>query len=213
MVSEQAHSRSGRLQATPAQFVGEGQEAILLTPDASQRLQRLTEQTPVVIVSDLCANLTKDERQHTAEELYPVDREFRNRATGRRVRTVARARGKLAFHSASLRTLQIMPYLKELVENAVPLYENTGKGKHWRNYGVAAVINSEPCFVRLVVYENVHGYPALDILYDAQVTPRKTVEEPTALSRSSLTNGDAQGRGPSKDKLMRWWWLVKAAES
>jgi len=106
-----------------------------------------------------------------------------------------------------------MPYLKELIENAVPLYENTGKGKHWKNHGAAAVINSIPVFVRLVAYENVNGYSDLDIFYDAQVTSRKTVEEPSPLSRSSLTNGDAQGGGSSKDKLMRWWWLVKATES
>jgi len=94
-----------------------------------------------------------------------------------------------------------MPYLKELIENGVLLYENTGKGKHWRNYGAAAVINSVPVFARLVAYENVNGYFGLDVFYDAQVTPRKAVEEPTPLSRSSLTNGDAQGGGSSKDKL------------
>jgi len=204
-----AANRSGILREVPSAYVGEGQETILLTPDASQRRDALAAQEPVVIDTVVPQGMTNKQRQAEAEKLYPADQEFDNHATGRKIRTAAKARGKMTFHSANLRTLRIMPHLKELIENAVPLYENTGEGKHWHNYGVLAEMDGEQFFVRLAAYEDVNGQLLLDVLYDAQVSPRKTVEGPTSLSRSSNTNQDAQSRSPSRDKLARWWQLVK----
>jgi len=213
MVSEKAHSKKRRLQATPSQFVGEKQNAILLTPDAPQRLQHLASQTPVVIVSDLPKEMPLKERRQRAKEIYPQNEEYENHATSRRIKMVSRARDELVFHSANLRTLKIMPHLKPLVENAVPLYENMGEGKHWHSYGVAATIDAEAFLIRLVAYENVNGHLGLDILYDAQISPRKIVEGLASPSRSPSTNGDARSRSPSEDKLARWWKLVKESEA
>jgi len=208
-----AANRSGILHVVPPEYVGEGQDTILLTPDATQRRDALAAQEPVVIDTVILEGMTNRERQTEAEKLYPADQEFNNHATGRKIRTTAKARGKMTFHSANLRTLRIMPHLKELIENAIPLYENTGKGKHWHNYGVLAEMDGEQFFIRLAAYEDVNGKLFLDVLYDAQVSPRKTVEGPSSLSRSSNTNQDAQSRGPSKDKLAGWWQLVKEQES
>jgi len=210
MAIEKAHSQEGPLQATPPQFVGEGQNVILLTPDAPQRLQQLASQTPIVIVSDFPKVMSLKERRQKAKLIFPRDAEYDNHATGRKVKMVNRARDELVFHSANLRTLKIMPHLKELVANAVPLYENMGEGKHWRSYGVAATIDAEAFLIRLVAYESVNGHRDLDILYDAQISPRKIVEGLASPSRSPSTNGDARSRSPSEDELARWWSLVKA---
>jgi len=205
-------SASGILAETTPQFVGEGKDTILLTPDAVQRRDALANQSPVVVTTVVREGMSNKEREAEAEKLYPRGKEFTNRVTGRKIRLVRQAREKMTFHSANLRTLRIMPHLGELIENAVPLYENRGGGKHWHNYGALIEMDKEQFFVRLVAYENVNGELLLDILYDAQVSLRETVEGLTSLSRSSNTNQDAQSRGPSRDKLARWWRKVKEQE-
>gem|GEM_PF-3251752 len=204
--------RKGVLGMPAPEQQGTAQDTIPLTTDASERLEALQKQEPVVIESGLPESLTDEEKRQVAERDYPLNEEFTNRATGKRIRMVKRARGELTFHSANLRTLKIMPHLKELVEQATPLYQNTGKGKTWHSYGVAATIDGEAFLIRLVAYENVNGQLDLDIFYDAQVSPRKKVEELSSPSRSSTTNGDARSRGSSEDKLVTWWRKVKEQE-
>jgi len=197
----------------PTQYVGEGRGTVVLTPDAAQRRDALAAQEPVLIESSLSDNLSKEERKAKAKELYPLNQVFTNRATGRAIKMVKRAIGKLRDHSASLRSLKIMPHLKELVENAIPLFENTGEGKHWHHYGVAATIDGEAFIVRLVAYENVNGQLHMDVFYDAQTTPRKAMEGLTSLGQSAETNRDAQSRSPSRDIAVTWARAVKAKES
>jgi len=195
------------------QYVGEGRGTVVLTPDAAQRRDALAAQEPVLIESSLSDNLSKEERKAKAKELYPLNQVFTNRATGRAIKMVKRAIGKLRDHSASLRSLKIMPHLKELVENAIPLFENTGEGKHWHHYGVAATIDGEAFIVRLVAYENVNGQLHMDVFYDAQTTPRKAMEGLTSLGQSAETNRDAQSRSPSRDIAVTWARAVKAKEA
>jgi len=208
-----AANRSGILRELPAQYVGEGRGTVVLTPDAQQRRDKLAAQEPIVIESNLPASMTGKEIRAKAKELYPSGQKFTNAATGRVIEMVSRARGELAYHGANLRTLKIMPHLKELVENAIPLFENTGNGKHWPHYGAPTVIDGEAFFVRLVAFESSNRKLQLDIFHDAQVTPREEFEGAPSPGRSLITNEDAEGRGPSRDIAVKWWQLVKEQEA
>jgi|GEM_PF-15939 len=204
---------SGILSELPAQYVGAGRGTVVITPDATQRQDALATQKPTVIESSLPASMTGKEIRAKAKELYPSGQKFTNAATGRIIEMVSRARGELAYHGANLRTLKIMPHLKELVENAIPLFENTGDSKHWLHYGAATVIDGEAFFVRLVVFESNQRKFQLDIFHDAQITPREEFEGAPSPGRSLITNEDAGGRGPSRDIAVKWWQLVKERES
>jgi len=207
-----AAESSGILRELPAQYVGKGQDTILLTPDATQRRDALAAQEPVVIES----NFSEDYEKAKAEAktaFQALERKVTNKASGREIEMVMSGFRKLRSHSGNLLTLKIIPALKVLVEDAIPLFENTGEGKHWHHYGTASIIDGEPCFVRLVAFEGNNRKLQLDVFHDAQVGPRQEVEGPTSPSRSQETNEDARSRGPSRDKLARWWQLVKEQET
>jgi len=199
---------SGILRELPAQYIGAGQDTILLTPDATQRRHALAAQEPVVIKSNLSEDYEKAKVEAKAA-FQTLDRKVTNKASGREIEMVMSGFRKLRSHSGNLLTFKIIPALKELVENAIPLFENTGEGKHWHHYGAVAIIDGEPFFVRLVAFEGNNRKLQLDVFHDAQVSPRQEVEGLTSPSRSQETNEDARSRGPSKDKLARWWQLVK----
>jgi len=207
-----AANRSGILRELPTQYVGAGQSTILLTPDATQRRDALATQEPVVIKSNLSEDYEKAKTE-AMTAFQALDRKVTNKASGREIEMVMSGFRKLRSHSGNLLTLKIIPALKELVENAMPLFENTGEGKHCHHYAAAAVIDGEPFFVRLVAFEGNNNKLQLDVFYDAQISPREIVEGLTSPSRSQETNEDARSRGPSKDKLARWWQLVKEQEA
>jgi|GEM_PF-820380 len=203
-----AAGRSGILRTVPPKYVGEGRGTVVLTPDASQRRDALAAQEPVVIESNLSEDVEKAKAE--AETAFrALERRVTNRQSGREIELVMNGFRKLRSHIGNQRVLKIVPHLKELIENATPLFENTGDGKHWHHYGAAAVIDGEPFFVRLVAFEGNNRKLQLDVFHDAQVSPRETVEGLTSPSRSQVTNEDARSRGPSKELLVHWWQLVK----
>jgi len=200
------------LRELPAQYVGAGRETVVLTPDAQQRRDELAAQEPVVIESSLPKDI-KEAKAKAKEDYRALARKVTNKVSGREIELVMRAFGKLRSHIGNLLLLKIIPHLRELVEDTTPLFENTGEGKHWHHYSAAAIIDTEPFFVRLVTFEGSNNKLQRDIFHDAQVTPRETVEGTSSLGRSRVTNADAQGRSPSKELLFQWWQLVKERES
>jgi len=206
-----AANRSGVLRVVPQSYVGEGRGMVVLTPDATQRRNELAAQEPVVIESNLPEDI-EAAKAKAKEDYRALERKVTNQASGREIELVMRAFGKLRSHIGNQRVLKIVPHLKELIESAIPLFENTGDGKHWHHYGAAAIIDGEAFFVRLVAFEGSNNKLQLDVFHDAQVTVRDAVEGTSPLGRSRVTNADAQGQSPSKELLVQWWQLVKEKE-
>ncbi len=118
---------------------------------------------------------------------------------------------KLANHSADTRTLRIVAGLKELVENAIPIYGEAHKPKPsdigkrtnvvaWHTYAVKSQLDGESVYVKLVVRESAAGKFFIEHFHDATVTPENEMQEDSSSNALPVSNrGQARTNLPDKD--------------
>jgi diguanylate cyclase (GGDEF)-like protein len=114
---------------------------------------------------------------------------------------------KTRSHSADPKTLRIVPQLRTLFEQAVPLWSDTVKRRTpqesvraYHNYGAKARFDDGDYYVRLVVREDVNG----NIYYDNELSQVEKIGEGVEADQYNET-----GAAPVTDKKKLRAWLAK----
>lgn len=184
---------------------------------ALQKKHALDAMLPVSVDSSALGTPAQAGFEARAKHAYTVLKEATNVIDNKRIQFVMTGYRKLVSHSADSRTLRIIPGLKALVEDAIPIYtephtatrpnENT---RAWHTYAARAELDGEPVYVKLVVREDAAGRRTLDFFHDATVTPSKEIRQALpSTTRLSMAEGAVQVLA-AKDKLYQWYHEVNA---
>lgn len=130
----------------------------------STKLRMLESMEPIEVDS-LALGDTKDikELRIKAKEIYRTLKNAVNKHDGRDIQFSMRAYDEIESHSGDARVLMIVPKLKALMENAVPIFDekNTKPLKRnivaWHQYAVKTIMNGNIGFVRLTTHEDAGG--------------------------------------------------------
>ena len=158
---------------------------------------------------EITSNAPSDFEELTkwAKSIYPQGEEFVVKANGRKMRLVRGGFKKVKNHSADVRHLKLFAGISQLVENAIPIYQETstveGRAIKWNNYAVKTKLDGEDLFVRMTAHEEKEGVQVIDFFYDAHVTEATEVQKVESLQAGTPLAKRDRLRG-SKDKLLQW---------
>ncbi len=173
----------------------------------SETKRLLDSMEPVVVDSSVLGGSENAQQfRERAKAEYQKLRPVINKDTGRTVHFAMTGFKKLRSHSGDIRTLQVVPRLKELMENAVFLYENSDRNRNdkilaWDTYAARAILDGKPVYVKLVTREEVGHGQVLDLFDDSSVTSEEDIKSPPF--------NDGPDALSDKDKLRQWYHSVK----
>lgn len=142
-----------------------------------------------------------------------------NRRDGRQIRFGMEQFKKPRSHSADPRIMRIIPGLKELLGEAVPLWSEPEKDalKHrniaaWHTYGARAILDGQPVWVRLTTFEMSDGREVFSLHHDHNVTWEERIKKGPLAGPDPVTNREVSQEDLSKDRLYTWYRRVKGQD-
>ena len=179
--------------------------------------QRALQESEALPISEELFALEGKERRQAAQEIYrskfqegghPISIMTRD---GRRVVFGMRGFKEIRRHSADALVLQIVPHLREIVENGCYLFsrdvekDNNSKAdntKAFHYYATKVAVEGRAYYVRFVVRE----YANQALYYDHDLTTVEAVEKDADFSANPVAKTGGEKPTPSVNHSITQWW-------
>ncbi len=175
--------------------------------DLAKRWRELEHMRPVRIEPGALAAIEDLRELRTAAEVAYRALPAAITRDGREVRFVNRSFGKLRSESANRRTMEVVPALPELIQNAVLLSSDADREPEkypnitqWHTYAARARYGGDDAYVRLTTWEE-HGREYLSF-YDTRVVTGPEMRQALRRQPDSVSNQGEGSAGPVDKEIL-----------